>query len=65
MSESMAPKGSGEKFGALLARLREKRDSGLPTRIQRMTDGIATEEITLEKIRINGKIDPARFAVVK
>jgi len=37
----------------------------MPTRIQRMTDGIATEEITLEKIRINGKIDPAKFAVVK
>jgi hypothetical protein len=30
-----------------------------------MVDGIATEEITLEKIRINGKIDPAKFAVVK
>lgn len=37
----------------------------MPTKIQRMTDGIATEEITLEKIRINGKIDPSKFAVVK
>jgi len=37
----------------------------LPTRIQRMTDGVATEEITLEKIKVNGKIDPAKFTVVK
>jgi len=37
----------------------------LPTKIQRMTDGVATEELTLEKIKINGKIDPAKFAVVK
>jgi hypothetical protein len=37
----------------------------VPTKIQRMTDGVATEEITLEKIKVNGKIDPAKFAVVK
>ncbi|HVQ43105.1 MAG TPA: hypothetical protein VMS54_12890 [Vicinamibacterales bacterium] len=37
----------------------------MPTRVQRMVDGIATEEITLEKIKINQKIDPAKFSVVK
>jgi len=37
----------------------------MPTKVQRMIDGITTEEITLEKIRINQKIDPAKFAVVK
>jgi hypothetical protein len=37
----------------------------MPTRVQRMVDGVATEEMTLDKIRINGKIDPAKFAVVK
>ena len=37
----------------------------LPTRIQRMTDGVATEEITLEKIKVNGKIDPSKFTTVK
>jgi hypothetical protein len=37
----------------------------MPTRVQRMIDGIATEEMTLEKIRINQKIDPAKFATVK
>jgi hypothetical protein len=37
----------------------------LPTRIQRMTDGVATEEITLEKIKVNQKIDPAKFGIVK
>jgi hypothetical protein len=37
----------------------------LPTKVQRMIDGIATEEMTLEKIKINQKIDPAKFAVVK
>jgi hypothetical protein len=37
----------------------------LPTKLQRMVDGLATEEVTLEKIRINGKIDSAKFAVVK
>lgn len=37
----------------------------MPTKVQRMIDGVATEEMTLEKIRLNGKIDPAKFAVVK
>ena len=37
----------------------------LPTKIQRMTDGVATEEISFDRIRINGKIDPAKFATVK
>jgi hypothetical protein len=37
----------------------------LPTRIQRMMDGLPTEELNLDKITVNGKIDPARFAVVK
>jgi hypothetical protein len=37
----------------------------LPTRIQKMTDGIAMEELTLEKIKVNGKIDPARFVIAK
>jgi len=37
----------------------------MPTKVQRMVDGIATEEMTLDKIRINQKIDPSKFAVVK
>jgi len=37
----------------------------MPTRVQRMVDGIATEEMTLDKIRINQKIDPSKFAIVK
>jgi len=37
----------------------------MPTRVQRMVDGVATEEMTLDKIKINQKIDPAKFAVVK
>jgi len=37
----------------------------MPTRVQRMVDGIATEEMTLDKIRINQKIDPGKFAIVK
>lgn len=37
----------------------------MPTKVQRMVDGIATEEMTLDKIRLNQKIDPAKFAVVK
>jgi hypothetical protein len=37
----------------------------MPTKVQRMIDGVATEEMTLEKIRINGKIDPAKFQTVK
>jgi len=37
----------------------------LPTRIQRMIDGLPTEELTLDKIKVNGKIDPGKFAVGK
>ena len=37
----------------------------LPTRIQKMTDGLPTEELSLERIKVNGKIDPVKFAVVK
>jgi hypothetical protein len=37
----------------------------LPTRIQRMRDGLPTEEMTFDKVKINGKIDASRFAVVK
>ncbi len=37
----------------------------MPTKVQRMIDGVPTEEMTLEKIRINGKIDPAKFQTVK
>jgi len=37
----------------------------LPTRIQRMVDGQATEELSFEKIKVNGKIDPKRFEVTK
>ena len=37
----------------------------LPTRIQRMMAGLPTEEMTLEKIKVNGKIDPAKFKVTK
>jgi hypothetical protein len=37
----------------------------LPTRIQRMIDGQATEELSLEKIKVNAKIDPRKFEVTK
>ena len=37
----------------------------LPTRIQRMQDGVPVEEMTLEKIKINQKIDAAKFKVSK
>jgi hypothetical protein len=37
----------------------------MPTRIQRMVDGLPTEEMSLDKIRVNGKIDPAKFAIAK
>ena len=37
----------------------------LPTRIQRMTDGEPTEELTFDEIRVNTKIDPAKFSVIK
>jgi hypothetical protein len=37
----------------------------MPTRIQRMIDGQATEELSLEKIKVNTKIDPKKFEVTK
>ena len=37
----------------------------LPTRIQRMMSGLPTEELALEKIKVNGKIDPNKFKVAK
>ena len=37
----------------------------LPTRIQRMMEGLPTEELALEKIKVNGKIDPNKFKVAK
>jgi hypothetical protein len=37
----------------------------LPTRIQRMVDGEATDELALEKIRVNQKIDQKKFEPVK
>jgi hypothetical protein len=37
----------------------------LPTRIQRMADGVATEELELEKIKVNQKIDPKKFEPIK
>lgn len=37
----------------------------LPTRIQRMVDGLPTEEMSLDKIKVNAKIDPALFGAGK
>jgi hypothetical protein len=37
----------------------------LPTRIQRMVDGEATEELALEKIKVNQKIDQKKFEPIK
>ena len=37
----------------------------LPHRIQSSVDGKPTEEITFEKVKVNQKIDPKRFAVSK
>ena len=37
----------------------------LPARIQRTMDGTPTEELNLDRITVNAKIDPARFAIVK
>ena len=34
----------------------------MPTRLQRMVDGLPTDELVLEKIKLNGKIDEAKFA---
>jgi hypothetical protein len=33
----------------------------LPARIQRMIDGLPYEELALERIRVNAKIDPSKF----
>ncbi|HET9368797.1 MAG TPA: hypothetical protein VFO19_01055 [Vicinamibacterales bacterium] len=37
----------------------------LPTRVQRMIDGNPTEELELEKVKVNARIDPKRFEIVK
>lgn len=37
----------------------------LPTKIQRMTDGLVTEEAAFEKVKVNEKINAAKFKVVK
>jgi len=37
----------------------------LPTRIQRMMDGLPTDETEFEKIKINSRIDAKKFAVAK
>ena len=37
----------------------------MPTRIQRMIDGKPVEELSLEKIKVNQKIDPRKFEVTK
>jgi len=37
----------------------------MPTRIQRMMDGLPTDEMNLDKIKINTKIDASKFAVSK
>jgi len=33
----------------------------IPTRLQRMIDGFTVEELSLEKIKVNQKIDPGKF----
>ncbi len=37
----------------------------LPTRIQQMIDGEPTQELTFDKVRVNGKIDPKKFEPTK
>ncbi len=37
----------------------------VPFRLQRSIDGKPAEEVTLEKVKINGKIDPKKFDTVK
>jgi len=37
----------------------------LPTRIQRMMDGLPTDETEFEKIKVNARIDAKKFAVAK
>lgn len=40
-------------------------DVKLPTRVQRMMDGVPTEEMSFDKVKVNGKIDAGKFKVVK
>lgn len=37
----------------------------LPTKIQRMMEGLPTEEMAFEKVKVNAKVDAAKFKVVK
>ena len=37
----------------------------MPTRIQRMMDGLATEELTFDRVKVNAKIDASKFAPTK
>ena len=37
----------------------------LPTKIQRMMDGLPTEELSLENIKVNAKIDASKFQAGK
>ena len=37
----------------------------VPTRIQRMIDGNPTDEMTFERVQVNGKIDPKKFEPTK
>jgi hypothetical protein len=37
----------------------------LPTRIQRMVDGTPSDEMTFDKVQVNGKIDPKKFEPTK
>jgi hypothetical protein len=37
----------------------------LPTRIQRMIDGTATDELSFDKVQVNAKIDPKKFQPTK
>jgi hypothetical protein len=37
----------------------------MPTKIQRMTDGLPTEELSLENIKVNSRIDAAKFQAGK
>ena len=37
----------------------------LPTRIQRMVDGTPSDEMTFDRVQVNGKIDPKKFEPTK
>ena len=37
----------------------------LPTRIQRMIDGTPTDEMSFDRVQVNGKIDPKKFEPTK